>query len=43
MARRVGKTWTGLKKKQVDSGFRKTGLVAQGEESIEIDWEHIQH
>ena len=42
MARRMGETWTGLTKKQVDSGFRKTGLVVQGEESMEIEWENIQ-
>ena len=42
MARRVGETWTNLTKKQVDSGFRKTGLVAQREESMEIEWEQIQ-
>jgi hypothetical protein len=42
MARRVGETWTGLSKTQVDSGFRKTGLLAQREESMEIEWEQIQ-
>ena len=42
MARKIGEIQTGLTKKEVDSGFLKTGPVAQREESMEIEWKYIQ-
>ena len=38
MAERVNETWKSLNLQQIDSGFRKTGLMVQSEEFMEIEW-----
>ena len=38
MAERVNETWKSLNLQQIDSGFRKTGLMVQSEELMEIEW-----
>ena len=38
MAERVNETLKSLNLQQIDSGFRKTGLMVQSEELMEIEW-----
>ena len=41
MAERVTESWNNLTANQVDSGFRKTGLLSQPKELMEIEWQQI--
>ena len=38
MAGRVTEIWTKLTSQQFNSGFRKTNLLSQRDESMEIEW-----
>ena len=40
MAKRVTESWNNLTANQVD-GFRKTGLLSQPKELMEIEWQQI--
>ena len=44
MTERVRKTWSCLASNQIDSGFRKTGLLVQEQNNmIEIEWQQINN